>query len=512
MKSCYPAAILMLLALLVSFPLQAAQQYEELAKKLLSHIPQQGAPVRMAVVEFKLPEDKKSLDGAEYVQDELEIELGRDSRVTLITRTDLQTIQEEKEFQESGLVDSGPSQVAGIDVQVRGHVEVLSSGEVCVFAELVNVADGAISKEKVSWMPAHPRPAAHAAPTPAAPAVPGAVPEQQTPAPTAGAAVDDMLRKALMQNDIPLARQALEQGADSSLWLEGTPAIIYAINNDQTEMAGLLKGSVKSLNAERQIQCAKYYVGRGKQEDAQTCYELAADNGNGEAMEWLISKSVRESQPAEALRWYKLFSKDEGADEAALVRYFADKGDPVSDELALKLQGLRDPDAAQPALLYGIAQIYSPEDAKWRHWMERAASAGSPDAAFDYASTVYTDIVKLVTNPIYVEDAREASKWYEKAGKAGNVEAMNRMGALCYRKKCHHEHKTEDESLQSAVAWFKMAAELGSIKAKSNLANLKLGTSERVDLDMKTARRFLDEAAAAGDESAIKLKEKKFKK
>lgn len=120
----------------------------------------------MAVIKFTLPDDKKGLDGAEYVKDELEVELGRDSRIKLITRTDLSALEKEWSFQEGEMADpqtqTQQSKVAGIDVLVRGRVVVQDSGEVCIFAELLNVADGAISKERVSWMPAAARPAAPA--------------------------------------------------------------------------------------------------------------------------------------------------------------------------------------------------------------------------------------------------------------------------------------------------------------------------------------------------------------
>ena len=158
MKTFLGCAQVLLWCLAAALPLQAAAQYEELAKKLISHIPQQDTPVRMAVVKFALPEDKKGLGGAEYVKDELEIELGRDSRVKLITRTDLSALEKEWNFQEGEMADpqtsARQSKVAGIDVLVRGRVVVQDSGELCVFAELLNVADGSIAKEKVSWMPA----------------------------------------------------------------------------------------------------------------------------------------------------------------------------------------------------------------------------------------------------------------------------------------------------------------------------------------------------------------------
>ncbi|MDO4954409.1 MAG: ankyrin repeat domain-containing protein [Akkermansia sp.] len=158
MRTLFVFAQVLLVGLVAVLPLQAAAQYEELAKKLISHIPQQGSPVRMAVVKFTLPEDKKGLGGAEYVKDELEVELGRDSRIKLITRTDLEALEKEWSFQEGEMADpqtqTQQSKVAGIDVLVRGRVVVQDSGEICIFAELLNVADGAISKERVSWMPA----------------------------------------------------------------------------------------------------------------------------------------------------------------------------------------------------------------------------------------------------------------------------------------------------------------------------------------------------------------------
>ena len=175
MKTFRPIAILFALLLVTILPLQAGLQYEELAHKLLAHLPQQGEPVRLAVVRFAIPEDTKGLNGAENVVDELEIALGQDNRVTLVTRTNLTALEKEWNFQEGALADpqtqAEQCKIAGIDVLVRGRVVLQEGGEVCIFAELVNVSNGTISKEKVSWMPptapaAAPAPAPQPAPQP----------------------------------------------------------------------------------------------------------------------------------------------------------------------------------------------------------------------------------------------------------------------------------------------------------------------------------------------------------
>ena len=151
------------MGLAASLPLHAGRQYEELAKKILTHIPQQAKPVHLSILDFKIPEDKNGLDGAQHVKDELEIELGRDSRVKLITSTHLESPKAEwdSEGQETATPESQAKQamVGEIDVLVGGYVSVEANGEVCIYAELMNVGDGSISKEKVSWMPVSARPA-----------------------------------------------------------------------------------------------------------------------------------------------------------------------------------------------------------------------------------------------------------------------------------------------------------------------------------------------------------------
>ncbi|MDO4954408.1 MAG: ankyrin repeat domain-containing protein [Akkermansia sp.] len=187
MKNLLRCVSALFLAHTAVLPLQAAAQYEELAKKLISHIPQQDSPVRMSVVKFTLPEDKKGLGGAENIKDELEVELGRDSRIKLITRTDLEALEKEWNFQEGEMADpqtqAQQSKVAGIDVLVRGRVALRESGEVCVYAELLNVADGAISKEKVSWMPdgAQPAPQPVYQPAPQPQVQPATLPPPSSP-------------------------------------------------------------------------------------------------------------------------------------------------------------------------------------------------------------------------------------------------------------------------------------------------------------------------------------------
>ena len=141
-----------------ALPLHAAGHYGELAQKLLTHIPRQTAPVRMAVVNFKVSGEGKGLPSAEDVKDELEVELGRDSRVQLVTRTDIGELEKEWSFQEttSAHPDTQTEQpkIAGVDVLVRGRVCLRENGEICIFAEVLQIASGAIAKEKVSWVPA----------------------------------------------------------------------------------------------------------------------------------------------------------------------------------------------------------------------------------------------------------------------------------------------------------------------------------------------------------------------
>lgn len=174
----------MLLCLAAMLPLYATPHYEELARKLVDHIPAQDEPVRMAVVTFTLPENKEGLDGAEYVQDELEFELGRDKRVKLVAREDLATLEKEWDFQEGAMADpktrAEQCKVAGIDFLVRGRVIAQKSGEVCIFAQLLSVSDGTMFTERVSWMPASAAPAA-SAPQPPPQVVYQPVPQ---PAPT----------------------------------------------------------------------------------------------------------------------------------------------------------------------------------------------------------------------------------------------------------------------------------------------------------------------------------------
>lgn len=154
---------MLLLAAAGMLPLHAAGHYEELAQKLLTHIPQQAAPVRVAVQDFTLPEDKKGLPSAEDVKDELEVELGRDSRVQLVSSESIGAQGKGEGSSQEGAPanpdsQAGQSKVDGVDALVRGRVSLRENGEICIFAELMQVSSGAISKEKVSWTPAAAQP------------------------------------------------------------------------------------------------------------------------------------------------------------------------------------------------------------------------------------------------------------------------------------------------------------------------------------------------------------------
>ncbi|MDO4954410.1 MAG: hypothetical protein Q4E43_04655, partial [Akkermansia sp.] len=171
MKSCYHIARLLLSALVLPLPLQAASHYEELAQKLLSHLPEQSSPMRLGVVNFSFPEDRKGLSDAEDVKDEMEVALGNDRRVKLISRTALHALEQEWNFQEGDLANPETkavlSKVEGIDALVRGKVSLRENGEICIFAELMQVSNGAImAKEKVSWIPAGAQPASPPQPAP----------------------------------------------------------------------------------------------------------------------------------------------------------------------------------------------------------------------------------------------------------------------------------------------------------------------------------------------------------
>lgn len=181
---------MLLLAAASMLPLHAAGHYEELAQKLLTHIPQQAAPVRVAVGEFTLPEDGKGLPSAADVKDELEVELGRDSRVQLVSTANIGALGKGEGSSQDGAMANPDTQagqstkVDGVDALVRGRVTLRENGEICIFAELMQVSNGIISKEKVSWMPA----AAQPAPAPAPQAIYQSAPQ---PAPVQYTSTED---------------------------------------------------------------------------------------------------------------------------------------------------------------------------------------------------------------------------------------------------------------------------------------------------------------------------------
>jgi TPR repeat protein len=136
----------------------------------------------------------------------------------------------------------------------------------------------------------------------------------------------------------------------------------------------------------------------------------------------------------------------------------------------------------------GLMRVFNEQEGQdlsaWRTWLEGAAGADLG------AMTALGFLLQFRTDPPDVPAARAL---YEKAARAGWVEAMTLLGNLLAR--------AVPPDLQGARAWYEQAADAGHANAMFSLAELfEFRLAPR---DLTAARLWYEKAANAGDVNAM---------
>lgn len=129
--------------------------YRELAGNLVSRLPKDAPEIKLCVLLFTpYGDNKDQLPPAQLISGEVESALSSCPKVTIITRTKLEDLENEANFQMTDLVEdsdtNGQMAVSAVSAIVRGAYGVVN-GRFIIMAEIVNLNGGAIIKETVSW-------------------------------------------------------------------------------------------------------------------------------------------------------------------------------------------------------------------------------------------------------------------------------------------------------------------------------------------------------------------------
>lgn len=149
--------IIPMAALLVAPIATAAAQedpFETLATKLAAQLPAAKGPIRLGVGNFVYSDTPMMSPLSAVIREELEVALPQTGKVRVITRSNLQDLQMEADFQASDLVEPGTEVpkvgIEGVEGIVRGKF-VTDGKTVTLYTEIAWLADGSITKSKVSW-------------------------------------------------------------------------------------------------------------------------------------------------------------------------------------------------------------------------------------------------------------------------------------------------------------------------------------------------------------------------
>lgn len=132
----------------------SADPFAKLARALVELLPVQNKPVKLGVGNFVYQNTPMMSPLSAVIREELEIALPKTKKVKIITRSNLDQLEMEGEFQATDLVEPGTTvekvTVDGVEGIVRGRFAT-DGRRVTLYTEIVWLEGGDIIKEKVSW-------------------------------------------------------------------------------------------------------------------------------------------------------------------------------------------------------------------------------------------------------------------------------------------------------------------------------------------------------------------------
>ena len=128
--------------------------FAKLADSLVEQLPASAKPVKLGVGNFVYSNTPMMSPLSAVIREELEIALPKTRKVRVITRSDLDQLETEGEFQATDLVEPGTTvekvTVEGVEGIVRGRF-VTDGRTVTLYTEIAWLEGGNITKDKVSW-------------------------------------------------------------------------------------------------------------------------------------------------------------------------------------------------------------------------------------------------------------------------------------------------------------------------------------------------------------------------
>ncbi len=128
--------------------------FAQLASSLVAQLPESERLVRLGVGNFVYSNTPMMSQLSAVIREELEIALPKTRKVRVITRSDLDQLELEGEFQATDLVEPGTTidkvSVEGVEGIVRGRF-VTDGKTVTLYTEIAWLEGGNITKDKVSW-------------------------------------------------------------------------------------------------------------------------------------------------------------------------------------------------------------------------------------------------------------------------------------------------------------------------------------------------------------------------
>lgn len=147
-----PLAALAIAPLAVAAP--KSDPFAKLANSLVEQLPQSPKPIKLGVGNFVYSNTPMMSPLSAVIREELEVALPKTRKVRVITRSALDQLEMEGEFQATDLVEPGTTvnkvTVEGVEGIVRGRF-VTDGRIVTLYTEIAWLEGGSITKEKVSW-------------------------------------------------------------------------------------------------------------------------------------------------------------------------------------------------------------------------------------------------------------------------------------------------------------------------------------------------------------------------
>lgn len=147
---------LFFLLIIFAFPAFAdsTDAFERLVYSLISRLPDKDKPINLCIAQFKDNDSSTTGELSTFIREELETAFSKNRKVQVITRSNLDQLELEAEFQDSDLVERSTTvskvAVQGVEGIVRGRF-VVDGNNIILYAEIIWLESGSVIKDRVSF-------------------------------------------------------------------------------------------------------------------------------------------------------------------------------------------------------------------------------------------------------------------------------------------------------------------------------------------------------------------------